>query len=134
MIKFLLKWLINSVALYAAIQVVNAWPGGITLDNLGWPTYIWGGLILGFVNALLRPILTLLTCPLIILTLGLFTFVINTFLFWLVGVVGNLFGIGYSVDFWSAVVGALVISIISFVLNLIFKDEMKGRRPPIRQG
>lgn len=126
--KFLLRWLINSVSLYVAIQVVSAWPGGIVVDQFGWATYVWGGLIMGLVNALLRPVLTFLACPLILLTLGLFTLVINTLMFWLVGWIGHLFEVGYTVDFWSAVVGAIVISVISFFLNMFLKDEKKVRR------
>jgi putative membrane protein len=135
MVKFIIRWLINSVALFAAIRVVEAVTGGVFPDNIGWQTYVWGGLILGLINALLRPLLTVLTCPLIILTLGLFTFVINTFLFWLVGVVGSWFGVGYSLSsFWDALLGAIVISAVSFVLSMVLKDELKGRRTPQRQG
>lgn len=131
MVKFILRWLINSLSLFVALQAVSAWlPGEIDPQTFGWQTYVWGGLILGLVNALLRPVLTLLTCPLILITLGLFTFVINTFLFWLVGVLGKGFNIGYDVTFWGALVGAVIISIISFFLNMIFKDELKGRRQP----
>lgn len=135
MVKFIIRWLINSVALFAAIRVVEAVTGGVFPDNIGWQTYVWGGLILGLINALLRPLLTVLTCPLILLTLGLFTFVINTFLFWLVGVVGSWFGVGYSLgSFWDALLGAIVISAVSFVLSMVLKDELKGRRTPQRQG
>jgi putative membrane protein len=135
MVKFIIRWLINSVALFAAIRVVEAVTGGVFPDNIGWQTYVWGGLILGLINALLRPLLTVLTCPLILLTLGLFTFVINTFLFWLVGVVGSWFGVGYSLgSFWDALLGAIVISAVSFVLSMVLKDELKGRHTSQRPG
>jgi putative membrane protein len=129
MIKFLLRWIINAVALYAAVLVIkNVNPNGINLQLEGWQTYVWAGLIFGLVNALLRPVLSLLTCPLIILTLGLFTFIINTFLFYVVGWIGNLFGVGYTLSsFWYALLGAVVVSLVSFVLSLVIKDERRDR-------
>ena len=80
--KFILRWLINAVALYAAVATIP----GIHPQSTGWLSYIWLALIFGLLNALLRPLLKFLTCPLIILTLGVFTLLINTFLFWLAGV------------------------------------------------
>ena len=122
--KFILRWGINAVALFVAIAIVRG------IDYTGsWIGVVWLGLIFGLVNALLRPLLKLLTCPLIILTLGLFTLLINTFLFWLTGQIGNSFGFGFSVDgFWAAFLGGLVVSVISIVLSLILKDELKGKR------
>jgi putative membrane protein len=80
-------------------------------------------------NALLRPLLQFLTCPLIILTLGLFTLVINTFMLMLTSRIGESFNLGLTVDgFWPAFLGAVVISIVSIVLSLILKDELKGRK------
>ncbi|RPI32692.1 MAG: phage holin family protein, partial [Chloroflexota bacterium] len=75
---------------------------------------------------LVRPLLTVLTCPLILLTLGLFTLIINTLLFYLVGYIGSIFGVGYSVEsFGAAFVGAIIVSLVSFVLSLLLKDELK---------
>ncbi|RPI78087.1 MAG: phage holin family protein [Chloroflexi bacterium] len=128
MVKFFLRWLINAVALYVAVVVVQNATGGITLQNDSWLTYVLAALIFGFVNALLRPLLTILTCPLIILTLGLFTLIINTFLFYLVGIIGSWFGVGYTLSsFWDALLGAVIVSVVSFALSLIFKDELKER-------
>jgi putative membrane protein len=120
--RFILRWLINAVALYAAVAIVP----GITVQSTSWLSFIWLALIFGFLNALLRPLLKLLTCPLILLTLGVFTLVINTFLFWLAGVVGTNFGVGFTVaGFWPAFLGGLVVSIVSVVLTMIFKDDKK---------
>ena len=120
--RFLIRWLINTVALYAAVWIVP----GITPQSENWLSFVWLALIFGFLNALLRPLLKLLTCPLIILTLGIFTLLINTFLFWLAGIVGTNFHVGFIVDgFWPAFLGGLVVSIVSVVLTAIFKDEMK---------
>ena len=122
MTKFILRWIINAIAIFLAIKFVP----GIHLTSLF--SIIWLALIFGLVNAFLRPLLKLLTCPLIVLTLGLFTLLINAFLFWLTGQIGQAFGIALTfAGFWPIFWGALVISIVSIVMSLIFKDELKGR-------
>ena len=123
--RFVIRWAINAVALYAAIELVP----GITAQNTDWGAILGLALIFGFVNALIGPILKLLTCPLIILTLGLFTVLINTFIFYLVGQIGNFFGIGFGVSgFGAALLGGLITSIISVILTFLFRDEMKPQR------
>jgi putative membrane protein len=120
--RFIIRWAINAVALYVAIAVVP----GIQRQSDNWLSFIWMALIFGVVNAFLSPLLKLLTCPLILLTLGLFTLVINTFLFWLAGVIGTNFGVGFTVDsVWSAFLGSIVVSVVSIVLSLVLKDERK---------
>ncbi|HQV93312.1 MAG TPA: phage holin family protein [Anaerolineales bacterium] len=126
MTKFILRLCINAIALYLAALLLP----GIALN--GEPVSIlWLALIFGLVNALVRPLISILTCPLIILTLGLFTVVINTFLFWLTSVIGQSFGIMLSISdpvWWNAFLGGLVVSVVSVVLTLILKDELKGRK------
>ena len=124
MIKLILRWAINAVALWVAITIVP----GIHATG-GWLALLGLALIFGFVNALFRPLLKFLTCPLIILTLGLFTLLINTLLFWLSGLIGQYFGVGFTVDgFWPAFFGGLVVSLVSMVLTLLVKDDLEGRR------
>jgi putative membrane protein len=78
------------------------------------------------VNALFSPLLKLLTCPLILLTLGLFTLVINTLLFYVAGQIGTYFHVGFTVSgFWAAFLGSIVVSLVSIVLTLVFRDELK---------
>lgn len=126
MTKFFLRWIINAAALYAAIFLLDG--RGVSFEG-DWLSIIWLALIFGLVNAFLRPLLKLLTCPLIILTLGLFTLLINTLMFWLTGQIGQWFDLGLSVDgFWPAFLGGLIVSVVSIVLSLIFKDELKGKR------
>ena len=123
MIRFILRWAINTIAIFLAIRFVP----GISLQS-SWVSIIWLALIFGLVNAFLRPLLQLLTCPLIILTLGLFTLLINTFLFWLTGQIGHAVGISITINgFWPAFLGGLVVSIVSVVLTMILKDELKRR-------
>jgi putative membrane protein len=126
--KFILRWLINAIALYAAVALVD----GIQLQSgqtNPWFAILLLALVFGLLNALLRPLIVMLTCPLIILTLGLGTLLINTLLFYLTGLIGRQFGWGFTVDgFWPAFWGALVVSVVSIALNLIFKDEKRSRR------
>ena len=123
MTQFFFRWAINAVALYVAVLVVP----GIDLRG-SWTGILWLALIIGLLNALVRPLLKFLTCPLIILTLGLFTIVINTVMLLLTSKIAQSFGIGLTVDgFWTAVLGSLVISIVSIVMSVIFRDELKGK-------
>lgn len=122
MMKFILRWAINAVALYAAVALLDG--HGITPQSTNWLSFLWLALIFGLVNALFRPLLTLMTCPLIILTLGLGTLLINTLLFWLSGLIGTYFGVGFRVDgFWPAFLGALIVSVVSLLLSALLKDE-----------
>jgi len=123
--RFIIRWVINAVALFAAIQVVP----GIYAQNTELGAIFGLAIIFGLVNALISPLLKFMTCPLIILTLGLFTLLINTFIFYLAGQVGIWFGIGFEVaGFGSAFLGGFVTSVVSIVLTMVFKDELKGRR------
>jgi putative membrane protein len=122
--KLIIRWGINAVALWAAIEIL---PG---IDYKGdWTGIVALALIFGLVNAILRPLLKFLTCPLIIVTLGLFTLVINTLLLLFTAWVGNSISLNLTIDgFWSAFLGALIISVVSVILSLILKDELKGRK------
>ena len=125
--KFIVRLAINMVALYVAIVLLPKY----ILYQGNWIDIIWLALIFGLVNAILRPPFKALSCLLIILTLGLFTLVINTLLFAFTGWVGSQFGVGFELAapwFWSAFLGSLVTTAVSLVLSLILRDELKGRR------
>ena len=127
--KFILRLAINMVALYVAIVVLR--PNYI-LYNGNWIDILWLALIFGLVNAILRPPAKALSCLLIVLTLGLFTLVINALLFALTGWIGAQLGVGFTlVDpwFWSALLGSLVTSAISMLLSLVLRKELTGRQP-----
>lgn len=126
MFKFLLRWVINVIALYAAVALLNG--HGIEPQSTNWLSFIWLALIFGLINAIVRPILTFLTCPLIILTLGLGTLLINTLMFYLAGVIGTSFGVGFTVaGFVPAFLGALIVSVVSFFLSMVLREELRGR-------
>jgi putative membrane protein len=126
MVKFFLRLIINAVGLYVAVILLQ--DHGINPQSTNWLSFVWLAIIFGLVNAVLRPILKFLTCPLIILTLGLGTLLINTALFYLAGAIGTQFQVGFTVDgFWPAFLGALIVSVVSIVLSLVFKEELKKR-------
>jgi putative membrane protein len=120
--RLLLRWLITAAAL-----VVAAWtvPGINVTDQNGWFAVFLMAAIFGLVNAFLRPILTLLSCPLVLLTLGLFTFVINAFCLWLSSwIAQNWFGAGFVVNgFFPALIGGIVVGIVSFLLSMFLPDS-----------
>ncbi len=119
--KLLIRWVITSLALFAAAWLVP----GIRVEGTAWVVYAVMAVILGLVNAIVRPVLKLLTCPLILLTLGLFVLVINGIALWLASVIAvNWFHVGFYVgDFWSAFLGALIVSVVSVILSALVKEE-----------
>jgi putative membrane protein len=120
--------LINAIALWVAITFV---PG--IHAQASWPGIFGLALIFGLVNAVLRPLLSVLACPLLILTLGLGTLLINTLLFWLSGLLGERLGVGFTVDgFWPAFFGSLIVSLVSLALTLFVKDELEGKRKQVK--
>jgi putative membrane protein len=109
---FIVRWLINAVALYLTTLVVK----GVRVPDFG--AALVAALVLGIVNAVIRPIALILTLPLNILTLGLFTFVVNAAMLYLVSKVTAL----RLDNFWSALLGAIVLSIVSAVLTRLVVD------------
>jgi putative membrane protein len=119
-IRLLLVWLINAVALIAVAYLL---PG---VSVASFTTALVAALVLGLINAVVRPVLFLLTLPVTILTLGLFIFVLNGLLFWFVG----SFIQGFLVaGFWPGVFGAIVFSLISWLLSalLLRSGEPRAR-------
>lgn len=116
MIGFFIRWFINFLALLVVVNTVK----GIEVASI--ETTVVAALFLGVINAVLRPIIIIITLPINILTLGAFTFFINGFMFYLVSKIIKGFVV---LDFWSAFWGALVFSIISFLLSLLI--DKKGK-------
>jgi putative membrane protein len=108
--RILLVWLVNTLALIAVAYLMPS----ITVSSFG--SALVGALILGLVNAIIRPVLVLLTLPATVLTLGLWIFVINGLLFWFVG----SFVPGFVVHgFWAGVIGSILFSIVSWLLSTL---------------
>ena len=109
-LKVLLVWLINAVALIAVAYLMPS----ITVSSFG--AALVAALVLGLINAVVRPVLVLLTLPVTILTLGLFIFVLNGLLFWMVGTWLEGFWVG---GFWAGVFGAILFSLVSWALSAL---------------
>ncbi|MDB6124246.1 MAG: rane protein of unknown function [Pedosphaera sp.] len=120
---FLLRWLNNTVAVFVAAYLVK----GIHYDDVGG--LLVATFILGILNTFLRPFLMLVSLPLLIFTLGLFTLVINALLLYWVGALVKSFHVD---SFWSAFWGALIISIISILLNSL--TGTGNSRMEVRRG
>ena len=119
--KLILRVLVNALALGAADLLID----GIRAGSL--QSLVLTALVFGVLNALVRPVLRLLSCPLIVLTLGLFTLVLNAAMLLLTARLGQAVGIDFHVyGFWNAFLGALVVSFVSVVLSWALIDEKKG--------
>ena len=122
---FLIRVLINAVALWVAATLVP----GIEVGGQNWiVTLLVVAVIFGLVNAVIKPILALLTCPIYILTLGLFTFIVNALMLLLTSSISDALGLNFHVNgFVVALIGSIVISIVSFVLSLVLNEERGSR-------
>ncbi|MEU6754974.1 phage holin family protein [Streptomyces sp. NPDC046685] len=125
MTNFVVKTLANAAALAVAIALL----GGITLDDgssLGRRTLtlFLVALVFGLVNFIVKPVVKLLSLPLFILTLGLFTLVVNALMLLLTSWLAKELDLSFRVDgFWTAVVGGLIISIVSWAVNMVLPDK-----------
>ena len=121
--KLIIRWAVLSFSLFVAAWIVP----GIRVHRDSWTVFAVMAVILGLVNAVVRPLLTFLSCPLIILTLGLFVLVINAITLWLASAIAvRWFHVGFHVDgFQAAFLGALIVSIVSMVLTALVREETK---------
>lgn len=118
--RLLFRWVVVSLALFLAARIVP----GIHAARNSWTLFAIMAIILGLVNAIVRPVLKFLSCPLIILTLGLFVLVINGVTLWLASAIAvNWLHVGFYVHgFWAAFWGALLVSIISVAASLLVRE------------
>ena len=115
-VRLIVRWAISAAAVAVAAWIV---PGiSLTGNHRVW-TLILVALVLGLVNAFIRPLLALVSCGLIVLTIGMFTLVINGLMLWLASYISlHWLGLGFHVDgFWAAVLGSIVISVVSFLIS-----------------
>lgn len=121
----LLRLLINAGALWVATSLV----GGISFTG-DTSRFLVVALVFGLLNALVRPILMFLSLPLLLLTLGLFTFVLNAFILMMTSALSDRLGLGFHVEgFLPAFVGALIVSGVSLVLSMFLKPGAESRSP-----
>lgn len=110
---WVIRWILNGAALILTSFII----GGIEVE--GFLAALFAALVLGIVNAIIRPIILFLTLPINIITLGLFTIIINGFMLKITSTVVNGFAVH---GFWSATIGAIILSLISSVLNALVED------------
>lgn len=128
--RFVLRLIISGVAIWVA----SLWIDGIEIDSDGtWQNTLFVlaviALIFTIVNTLVKPLVKIVSLPLYVLTLGLFFLVVNALMLLLTSWLSGLVGVGLEVDgFWTAVLGALVISAVTLVLNLIVPSTDRPRR------
>ncbi len=124
MSSFLVRLVINALAIAATAWLLP----GITVGGNAMLTIILVALIFGIVNAIIKPIFSFVTCGLYVITLGLFTFIANALMLWFTEDIAKWFGLQFSIDnFWTAIIGALIISVVSFILSLILGGKNRGR-------
>ncbi|WP_053206475.1 phage holin family protein [Jiangella muralis] len=124
MTSFIIRLLVNGFALWVATRIVD----GVTISSDSTSseilTLLVVALIFGLINAFIKPVVQLLSLPLLILTLGLFTLIVNALMFELTSWIADALDVPFHVDdfFWSAVLGALVVSFVSWILNLLLPN------------
>ncbi len=125
--NFLIRVGVNGVALWVAALVL---PGiNLAEGDLGWGRKLWTiffvAVIFGIVNAVIKPIANLLSLPFIVLTLGLFIFVVNAFMLQLTEWVSGWLDLSFSIEnfFWDAIFGAIIITLVSWVLNVVLPED-----------
>jgi len=123
---FAIKVLVNGVALWVAAQLVQGINFAVDKASTSSQlvTILWVALIFGVINALIKPVITILSLPVIILTLGLFTLIVNAAMLELTSWVAPHFHLAFHVDqfFWDAVIGSIIISVVSMILNAVLPD------------
>ncbi len=114
--RIIVRWCINALALLAVAYLYS----GVNVDGI--VAALIAALVLGLANAIIRPVLILLTLPVTLLTMGLFIFIINAFLFWFVAEVVPGFNV---TGFMAALIGSLMYSVITLLVNAIIVDKKK---------
>jgi putative membrane protein len=121
--RFLVRLLITAAALWVTVALVP----GITHVGPGWQLLVVA-LVFGLVNAVIRPLLLTLTCPLVVLTLGLFIFVLNALMLWLTGALSGALGIAFQVDgFVPALIGGIVLGLTGTLLTVLVGKPQRQR-------
>jgi len=123
--NFFLRILINAGAVYLAVWLLQP---HIIVQNQVWYAYLVLGLIFGLVNAIIKPLVMFASCPVIILTLGLGTLVVNTFLFLLTGWIGTMVNFGFTIPenaLLYAFLGALIVYVASSIFTGIFASDRR---------
>jgi putative membrane protein len=125
--NILIRIVVNGIALWVAALLLD----GIDLaeGDADWTskvvTIVLVALLFGVINAFIKPIVRLFSLPFLILTLGLFTFIINAFMLQITEWISDAIGLSFTIDdfFWDAILGALIITVVSWILNVVLPDD-----------
>ena len=125
--NFVIRVVVNGIALWVAalvVQGISLGEGDVSLGSKVL-TIVLVALVFGVINAFIKPVVKLLSLPFVILTLGLFTFIVNAFMLQLTEWIAEPLGLAFSIDhfFWDAVLAAVVITFVSWVLNVVLPDD-----------
>jgi putative membrane protein len=121
---FLIRLLVNAAALYVATRLVP----GVSFDG-GTLPFLGVALVFGVLNAFVRPLMQILTFPLILVTMGFFLLIVNGLMLWLTSSLSASLGLGFHVSgFWAAFWGAIVVSVTSLLLSMLIRDSSPTRR------
>jgi len=127
-VRLIVRLLAGAVALAVAAALIDGISVGPGTTSERVITLLAIAVIFGLVNAIVRPIVRLISLPLFIITLGLFTFVVNALMLLLTAWIGDQFDLAFEVSgFWAALLGALIISVVTFILNVLLPDRYEGR-------
>ncbi|MGH8868136.1 MAG: phage holin family protein [Actinomycetes bacterium] len=121
---FLIRLVVSALALWAATGLVDGISVGGDTDTERALTLLCVALVFGLINAVVKPVVSLLSLPFILLTLGLFLLVVNALMLWLTAAVTDVLGLEFDVSgFWPAFWGALVVTVVSWALGLVLPDR-----------
>jgi putative membrane protein len=127
-LAFVIRVAVVAVAVWISTMLVDGISLGGSTTQARVGTLVVVALIFGIVNAVIKPVIKVLSCPLYVLTLGLFGLVVNALLFWLVGTLSRNVGLPFAVaGFWPGFWGAVIVAIVGFILHLIIPDSLDRR-------
>jgi putative membrane protein len=120
---FLIRWIFNSLGLWIAGRIFNG-HGVVYDESQGLALFLMLGFVLSLINVILKPIIVILSLPAILLTLGLFTLIVNGFMVYLAGQIVP----GFHITFWTAVLAGMIVSLINYVLTSLVDGQMRGTK------
>jgi len=109
---FVVRWILNSFGLWVAVRIFGTGYDNATLVTSAW-VFLFAGLIFSLINSILRPIVIILSLPAILLTLGLFTIIVNGFMVY----VSLLLAPGLHMTFWNSVLTGIVLSLVNYIVS-----------------
>ncbi len=120
---FLIRWLLNTFGLWLSIALLGSGIQGAEVTT-GWAGFLFAGLVFSIINSILRPIVIILSLPAILLTLGLFTFVVNGLMVY----ISLALAPGIQISFWNAILTGIILSLINYIVSSVFDLRYESTR------